>query len=77
MAAQKKKEARGGTREGAGRPRDDARGAVVPVNVGLRQDQLVWLRRQAKKQGTSVSALLRDDLDARITAAQRARVRKR
>ncbi len=65
MAA-RKKENRGGTRKGAGRPIQDARGAVVPQKIGLRADQMKWLRRTAKQNGTNVSALLRLYVDARM-----------
>ncbi len=70
MAA-RKKENRGGKRAGAGRKQQDKRGPITPPKIGLRADQIKWLRRVAKRKGTNMSVLLRMYLDERIATDPR------
>ena len=61
---------RGGLRKGAGRPQLDERGAVVPTKLGLRMDQILWLKQQAKAKDSNVSAVLRAWVDLRMARSK-------
>ena len=60
----KKKRARGGSREGAGRPSIHPEGATVVLSARVPESLVIQLDEHAEKQGTTRSQIITDAIRA-------------